>query len=280
MVLRAITFGYYLLALSAAVMLLDSAALLSDGEKALSRLETPEQKTDTLVKDWMQMLSLGLYRGASDKARARALIEQRAGYHRGRVDAASVSIAGLSASLLGVLGWRVHRRARDASRTLALHLHGVAAICLLVGLVAPMLTIVAQREVALLGNVVLQFETKSILGTVRDLYVGGAIFIASLLSLFSVIIPVLKLLVSLLALLGPAGALRTVCMHFVRAIGKWSMTDVFVVAVLLAFLAGGQGGLTDARLGPGLYFFASYGLLSLCGGLLLARVARELQRTA
>ena len=41
------------------------------------------------------------------------------------------------------------------------------------------------------------------------------------------------------------------------------MTDVFVVAILLAFLANKSNELTDARLGPGLYFFAAYGLLSM-----------------
>jgi paraquat-inducible protein A len=266
---------YYLLALAAAVMLLFSAALVSDGERAISRLDTPEEKTDTLVKDWLQTLSLGLYTGASDKAKARALLERDAGYHRGRVNLASAAIAGLSVLLLGVLAWRLYRREMHAGRRLALHLHGVAAVCLLVGLSAPMLTVVAQREVALLGNVVLQFETKSIVSMVHDLFAGGSVFIACLLALFSVIIPVAKLLVSLLALLSPHGVLRTRYVHFVRAIGKWSMTDVFVVAVLLAFLAGGKGAFTDARLGPGLYFFACYGLLSLLGGILLTRVINE-----
>lgn len=275
---RLIAPAYYLLSLIAAALLLSSAALVSDGEKAISRLDTPEEKTDTLVKDWLETLSFGYYRGASEKARTRALIERNAGYHRGRVNAAGASIAGLSALLLGVLALQVHRRRRHALHRLALHLHGVAGVCLLVGLVAPMLTVLAQREVAVLGNVVLQFQTKSLLGTVRDLYLGGSIFVAALLALFSVVIPVLKLALSVFALLGPAGALRATGVHVVRAIGKWSMTDVFVVAVLLAFLAGGQGGLTDARLGPGLYFFASYGLLSLLGGVLLARVVHEPQR--
>lgn len=278
--MRLLTPLYYLLSLAAAVMLLLSAALVSDGERAISRLETPEEKTDTLVKDWMQTLSLGLYTGASDKAKARALLERSAGYHRGRVNLAAAAIAALSALLLGALAWRVHRRDAHALRRLVLHLHGVAAVCLLVGLAAPMLTVLAQREVALLGNVVLQFETKSILSMVRDLFAGGSVFLACLLALFSVIIPVSKLLVTVLALLSPHGALRNACVHFVRAVGKWSMTDVFVVAVLLAFLAGGQGGFTDARLGPGLYFFACYGLLSLLGGSVLARVIGAPHRAA
>jgi len=52
-------------------------------------------------------------------------------------------------------------------------------------------------------------------------------------------------------------------------IGKWSMTDVFVVAVLLAFLASGPGGLTRASLGVGLYFFAGYAIASQVAGHLL-----------
>ena len=163
-------------------------------------------------------------------------------------------------------------RRHDArgARRLALHLHGVAALCLLVGLAAPMLTVVAQRDVAVLGTVVLQFQSKSILGTVRDLLAGGGVFVGILLALFSVAVPTGKLMVSMLALLASGAPLRAACTRLVRVIGKWSMTDVFVVAVLLAFLASGQGGLTDARLGPGLYFFAAYGLLSMVGGLLLA----------
>ncbi len=263
---------YYCVAVALAATVLKSASVMSDVERTLSRMETPEEKTDTLVKGWMELLSLGLYSGASEKARQRARIEKEAGYHRGRVNGASAGIAAASALFLGALAWPVRRGPPDARRRLALHLHGVAAVCLVVGLAAPMLTVVAQRDVAVLGTVVLQFETKSILGTVRDLYSGGSVFVAVLLALFSVVVPGAKLTVSLLALLAPGPRARDACVRFVTAIGKWSMTDVFVVAVLLAFLAGG-GELTDARLGPGLYFFAVYGLLSMVGGMLLAAPA-------
>jgi len=52
----------------------------------------------------------------------------------------------------------------------------------------------------------------------------------------------------------------------IKAIGRWSMTDVFVVAILLAFLTADTAQLTDATLGAGLYFFAGYGLLSIAAG--------------
>ena len=53
------------------------------------------------------------------------------------------------------------------------------------------------------------------------------------------------------------------------------MTDVFVVAVLLAFLAARTEQLTDAKLGTGLYFFAAYGVLSLAAGQLMIRLSRR-----
>ncbi len=56
---------------------------------------------------------------------------------------------------------------------------------------------------------------------------------------------------------------------FVKAVGKWSMADVFVVALLLTFLSLSGDGLTDARLGTGFYFFAGYVLLSLLAAQLM-----------
>jgi len=80
---------------------------------------------------------------------------------------------------------------------------------------------------------------------------------------------VLKILLSLIALeLGHTPTRRHSVM-LVKAIGRWSMTDVFVVAVLLAFLTADTAQLTDATLGPGLYFFAGYGLLSIAAGQLM-----------
>ena len=66
---------YYIAAFVLAASLLQSAARVSDGERALSRLDTPEERTDTLVKGWMESLSLGLYTGASDKEQLPKIIK-------------------------------------------------------------------------------------------------------------------------------------------------------------------------------------------------------------
>jgi len=262
---------YYLYALAMALTLLLNAFTVVEQERAISRLQSPEEKTDTLLKNLLEDLSLGYYEGAKEKALVRARLEESAKYHRDNVTASSWALAGGSALFLGFLFLSRLRGQPRGQQRLRLHLFGVAAICLLVGLFAPMLTVVAQREVMVLGKVVLQFETKSIFGTVFSLYTTGNGFTALLLFLFSVVIPVAKLAVSLTALLARRARTRDACRGFVHAAGKWSMTDVFVVAVLLAFLASGSGQLTNARLGSGLYFFAAYGLLSMIGGLLLGR---------
>ncbi len=262
---------YYICAAMLAGAVIVNAQAVSDGERAISELDSAEERTDRLVKQWMERLSFGLYTGASDKARIREQIEAAAGYHRARVNVLAWTLAGFSVGYLLLLWLCARGTPLPARERLLTHVHGVASVCLVVGLLAPMLTIIAQREMAVIGQVVLHFESKSILSTVGALAGGGNWFVAVLLAVFSVAVPAVKLLLSLAALAAPEGSFRRACLHLIALVGKWSMTDVFVVAVLLAFLALGDGALTDARLGPGLYFFAAYALLSLVGGFALTR---------
>ena len=146
------------------------------------------------------------------------------------------------------------------------HLFGVSAVFLVVGLLAPILTVVAHEEIAILGRVVLQYESKGIITTIHKLYLVENYFVAALLLLFSVLLPVMKIVLSVTALSLEHSRTRRTSVALVKAIGRWSMTDVFVVAVLLAFLTADTAQLTDATVGPGLYFFAGYGLLSIAAG--------------
>lgn len=118
-------------------------------------------------------------------------------------------------------------------------------------------------------------QTRSILGTVRHLYRVGSSTAATLILLFSVIVPFSKAGLVLWATLrrDPAGRTRT--LRFVEAIAKWSMADVFAVALIIAYLAAqasqappGAGApppvvVFAASFGPGFYWFASYCLISL-----------------
>ena len=217
----------------------------------------------------MESLSLGLYGGGSKLAEQLADAVDVAQYHETRAAGTGWLLLGLSIAFLAVVIVTEERGRRRASPTIIRHLFGVSSIFLLAGLLAPILTVVAHEEIALLGRVVLQYESKGIITTIHKLFLVESYFIASLLLVFSVLLPVTKIVLSMIALQLGYSRTRRTSVFVVKAIGRWSMTDVFVVAVLLAFLTADTAQLTDATLGPGLYFFAGYGLLSIAAGQLM-----------
>ncbi len=132
------------------------------------------------------------------------------------------------------------------------------------------------------GSVSAFDKTNSILGTARTLYDGGNRFVSILILTFSVAVPVAKGLVMLAALLPLRAATRGMLLDLASAAGKWSMADVFVIAIFIAFLGG--NGLSDARglvdieasLGVGFQWFLGYCLLSIAASQLIAwGVSRE-----
>ncbi|HEY1302505.1 MAG TPA: paraquat-inducible protein A [Vicinamibacterales bacterium] len=135
-------------------------------------------------------------------------------------------------------------------------------------------------------------QTRSIVGSVRNLYNVGSPVPATLILLFSVIVPVTKTaLVAWACFLAPPGR-RTRTLRFVVAIAKWSMADVFVVALFITYLAaqatqatpGAPGAaplvVFTARLGAGFYWFASYCLFSLASQQYTMRVNKDTESLA
>ncbi len=261
--------AYYAVGLALAIVIIASANDASRAYESASAHESVSAKTDRALRDALESLSLGLYGGGTEMAEQLADAIELAKFHEARAMGTGWLLLGLSIAFLGVAIATVERGQRSRSVVIIRHLFGVSSIFLLVGLLAPILTIVAHEEIVLLGRVVLQYESKGIITTIHKLYLVKNFFVASLLLLFSVLLPVLKIILSLVALeLGHSHTRRTSVL-LVKAIGRWSMTDVFVVAVLLAFLTADTAQLTDATLGPGLYFFAGYGLLSIAAGQLM-----------
>ena len=275
---------FYILAVGLAATLISSATQVASVYGALSAYQSANEKADTLVKNLVEELSLGLYQGGSLKAAQIAEIDAQAGIYAKRVVLSAWALLGVATLFL--IGHFVRfRRIGSVAATsppnlqpgdFLGHLLAVSGIFLAVGMTAPIMTIVARGEVQLLGDVVVQFDSRSVFGTVAKLMSTKNYFIGVLLLLFSVIIPVLKILLGFMVLSPIARRARMVALRIIHVIGSWSMTDVFVVAILLAFLAAETEQFTDATLGPGLYFFAGYGLLSLFAGQLLLRYRRAL----
>ena len=129
------------------------------------------------------------------------------------------------------------------------------------GLTQPVLTIVAS--VKLLGPPVeIYHQSQSITQSVRTLYNGGNVFVAGMITLFSITVPLIKAALFCVILVTRNSARRVKLYRFVRAVSKWSMADVFVVGVFIAFLAANAISNLHATAERGFYFFASYCLVS------------------
>jgi hypothetical protein len=131
-------------------------------------------------------------------------------------------------------------------------------------------------------------QTRSIVSAVRNLYDVGSPTPATLILLFSVIVPFTKAALVSAAVFMRDTVRRQRVVNFVEAIAKWSMADVFVVALFITYLAAeatqtSEGSSApalvefDARFGAGFYWFAAYCLFSLASQQYTARVAMQVR---
>jgi hypothetical protein len=122
------------------------------------------------------------------------------------------------------------------------------------------------------GQLSVYASTRSIWGTAESLASNGYLFVALLIVFFSMVIPTFKLLLQAISLFINSDELRSPLLWLNAALSKWSMADVFVMALLMAFLAGGAAEQTDdiltmhASLGAGFYYFLAYCLFSVAAG--------------
>jgi hypothetical protein len=119
------------------------------------------------------------------------------------------------------------------------------------------------------GQMLAYQSTRSIWSTATELADTGNRLVAVLIILFSVVIPTLKLGLQLVAVLLSSTDIHRQLLWVNGVLSKWSMTDVFVMALLVAYMAGSASGkmgdmLTmNARLENGFYYFLAYCLFSI-----------------
>jgi len=146
---------------------------------------------------------------------------------------------------------------------IALVLIIISLICLYPGLTLPIINISIGTSIPLLGEIELYDRTQSVISGIQLLYEYDNDLVASLILLFSVIVPVLKAVLLGLVLAFRNWRLRTPVYRFVALIGKWSMADVFVVGVFLMYLATSSEESIDASILDGFYYFTAYCLISV-----------------
>ncbi|MCB1985153.1 MAG: paraquat-inducible protein A [Burkholderiales bacterium] len=129
------------------------------------------------------------------------------------------------------------------------------------------------------GKIYYQYQSKSILESIVLLFKANNQVVALALLLFSVIFPLLKVIFNIWILLWPRTGQWEGFSSIVYYLGKWSMADVFVVSMFLAYLSfhnmGQQGVTVDSQVSIGFYFFLAYVIVSITSGILTQNWIRQ-----
>ena len=140
----------------------------------------------------------------------------------------------------------------------------ISLILLYPGLFYPVLTIsISTPELPMIGSISIFERTQSVVESVEYLLDNDNLFVAFLILLFSIIVPIVKGLLTVGVLFIKQPIFSNFVYRALRAIGKWAMADVFAVGILIAYLALGSDASINAYLEPGYYYFVGYCLISL-----------------
>ena len=98
-------------------------------------------------------------------------------------------------------------------------------------------------------------DAVSVVGGIITLFREGEYFLFAVLTLFTLVFPCIKLgLLTVVWLERQHDLARVRRLHgWVESLGKWSMLDVFVVAILIVAMK--SAGVADLHIGLGLYLF-------------------------
>ena len=155
---------------------------------------------------------------------------------------------------------KIHPRHLDVPILLA-----VSLVLLWFGLFLPVIT---------LKELVFWKHTFSVLSGISSLVDEGHYFLGIVIFLFSIVFPFIKLGMLFALWFGRlAQWQREKYIHWLGAIGKWSMLDVFVVAITIVIAK--LSGFASAQPQIGLYFFGSSILLAMLVTVRIERLIAE-----
>ena len=261
------------------LLVLCLATMLFFGSKAYSHAKAYEDTTATLVKqmsakklaefqlqELAELFSLGFYKNGKKKELQR--LKKEANLHK--IESKKYALYALL-PLLIILGsyFLLSLRAFTIFGALG------ALITLIFGLITPIMMVTIHKEVEYLGDVVLSFESKGLIGSISKLFENGDVVVAVVILLFSVLVPMVKTLSLLFVSVFMQSKFAHGMVKFFKMIGKWSMVDVFVVATFLVYLTANKGDVSRAEVEVGLYFFLAYVIVSMLVSLSADRMLHQ-----
>lgn len=162
----------------------------------------------------------------------------------------------------------------------------LALVLFIPGILQPMFSltmdVTAQTNISQLSSELINKEL-SLIATIKELYQDERILVAALILFFSIVIPIIKSALISFSYFTKNNVLARKVTNFVNAIGKWSMADVFVVAVFLAVMSTNHAetqtahqlslfgfkvdlllsSSTLSNIGVGFYYFTGYCIVSM-----------------
>ncbi len=188
--------------------------------------------------------------------------------------------------------------ANNLYRAVGLTVITIALACLIIGVITPMLeisaystnlTIPLKFSVPFIGEINIPdkvfegrmyyyYQCKSVIDLIYVLLESKNYVVAVSIFGFSVLVPFIKLTLSVLLLLNRSFRESGLVEKIVGRIGKWSMADVFVVATFLSYLSFSNmnsGINTEANTLVGLYFFLAYCILSIASSQLIELAVKK-----
>jgi paraquat-inducible protein A len=143
-----------------------------------------------------------------------------------------------------------------------------ASACFALGIVLPLIHV---------DRLYFFSDEPSLIGMVAALWSGGDWLLASVVALFSVVFPAMKLGLLHNAAYAQAGNAASIPGWF-RALSNWSMLDVVLVALVI--FAAKTSGLATAFTKPGLWFFAASVALTATASALIKRTQQVTRQPA
>lgn len=207
-------------------------------------------------KKVLEAITFSWYSGHSEELEALSQLKERAEGH----DKLANKFTKLFIATL-VLMFLLHGFLQSKISLLAMLM--VTVMALVTGWFAPILAIIAYQDIPVLGQTVFQFESKSIVSALQKLYESGQTAIAIIIFIFTILTPIFKSVMMLVVLYSQNLHFSQKSIKVLKTIGKWSMLDVFVIAILVTYFTTKSGGATDATLQIGVFYFVAYVIASM-----------------
>ena len=234
----------------------DYALQYEKNSRTIAELSQTGTKTKNSIKHLFENISLGLYKGYSENQinlenlnKEREKIKQPMQVYT-------------SVLFLIIVVWLLFTYRYSARQIFLLSTIIISAFCLLLGITTPILSLATTGNLPVIGETILQYNSKSIISSVSGLYHSGNYFVGSLILLFSVVVPIFKTGIFMIASVKESFTGKAL-VKWLKNTGKWSMVDVMIVSLLLAFFAIDGEQMTKAQMQSGVYFFSAYVILSI-----------------